>query len=564
MSHPALTGHLRWRPSRPAAAARSVVSGSAGADSTAGRTAVGGSAAGSTSGGGSAAGGTAAARAGAAALDARRRLQLLLAGLWLLDGVLQLQSAMFTRQFPAMLAESAAGQPGAVAGPVTWAARLITEHPAPANAAFAALQIALGLALAWRPAVRLALAGSVIWGLAVWWLGEGLGGLLTGTASPVNGAPGAALLYAITAVLLWPPRTEGSTPPGTQGTPGQPAPGAGNQLAPASRIDTDDSSPVGTRAEPGHPAPVEQGSARKQPESAGRSDAGSRPGPVGGHGGAVSPRAWFRLTGMAGGRGMAGGIGAGVAARLGVAGVGRRAAGWRGQPVPFVAGQAIGVRAAAVVWLGLWGGLAGLAMQPAVRAPHALSGLLADLSGDAPGWLARADHQAAAALGGHGLVASVLLAVLMAAIGVVGCRPDRAPAAARAAAMAAVTFGLVTAAAGGFGELFTGMATDPGTGPVLALIALTYWPYRTPQAVARSEAGPAEPVASTAPVSTAASAVLTSPAAHIASAPTLTLPIPPASPDAPGTGIAPASPAPLSEETAPGPSASREGTGPWG
>src|SRR5690348_13976486 len=201
MSHPALTGRRRRLPSRPAATTRPVVSGSPGAGST------GGTAGGGSAGGGSAAGGTAVAHAGVAALDARRRLQLLLAGMWLLDGVLQLQSAMFTRQFPAMLAESAAGQPGVVAGPVIWAARLIAEHPAPANAAFAALQITLGLALAWRPAVRLALAGSVIWGLAVWWLGEGLGGLLTGTASPVNGAPGAALLYAITAVLLWPPRT---------------------------------------------------------------------------------------------------------------------------------------------------------------------------------------------------------------------------------------------------------------------------------------------------------------------------------------------------------------------
>src|SRR5690349_12653088 len=256
MSHPALTGRRRWRQFWPAVAARSVVSGSAGAGAAGGGTAGGGSAV-----GGSAVGGTAVAHAGLAVLDARRRLQLLLAGLWLLDGVLQLQPAMFTRQFPAMLAESAAGQPGAVAGPVTWAARLITEHPAPANAAFAALQIALGLALAWRPAVRLALAGSVIWGLAVWWLGEGLGGLLTGTASPVNGAPGAALLYAITAVLLWPPRTEGSTPPGTHATPGQPAPGAGNRPKPTSRGETEGASPAGTRAEPGQPAPVEQGGA---------------------------------------------------------------------------------------------------------------------------------------------------------------------------------------------------------------------------------------------------------------------------------------------------------------
>ena len=112
------------------------------------------------------------------------------------------------------------------------------------------------------------------------------------------------------------------------------------------------------------------------------------------------------------------------------------------------------------------------------------------LAGDAPGWLARADQEASAALGGHGLAASVLLAVLMAVIGVAGCRPDRAPAAARAAVAAAVVFGLVAAAAGGFGELFTGMATDPGTGPVLALFALAYWPSRL---ALTASAGSADP-----------------------------------------------------------------------
>jgi hypothetical protein len=44
----------------------------------------------------------------------------------------------------------------------------------------------------------------VVWALAVWWLGEGLGGVLTGAASPVAGAPGAVILYALLAVLLWP------------------------------------------------------------------------------------------------------------------------------------------------------------------------------------------------------------------------------------------------------------------------------------------------------------------------------------------------------------------------
>ncbi|HXJ25666.1 MAG TPA: hypothetical protein VNH17_08205, partial [Streptosporangiaceae bacterium] len=211
----------------------------------------------------------------------------------------------------------------------------------------------------------------------------------------------------------------------------------------------------------------------------------------------------------------------------GVDGGGRIAA---GQPVPFVAGQAIGVRAAAVVWLVLWGGLAALAVQPAVRAPHAFGGLLADLAGDAPGWLSRADQEASAALGGHGLVASVLLAVLMAAIGVAGCRPDRAPAAARAAVAAAIVFGLVTAAAGGFGELFTGMATDPGTGPILALFALAYWPSRLALTASAGSADPAEPA---------------DPSATRAR------------PGSSGSSVTPAS------LGAPGPRATAEGAGPW-
>jgi hypothetical protein len=134
----------------------------------------------------------------------RRALQLALAALWLLDAVLQYQTFMFSQGFPRMLAATAAGNPAAVAGPVTWSAHLIGAHPGAANAAFATLQLLLALGIAWRPTTRAALAASVAWALAVWWLGEGLGGVLTGTASPVTGAPGAALLYALAAVLLWP------------------------------------------------------------------------------------------------------------------------------------------------------------------------------------------------------------------------------------------------------------------------------------------------------------------------------------------------------------------------
>jgi hypothetical protein len=136
--------------------------------------------------------------------DARRWLQLGLAALWLLDGVLQYQSAMFTRAFSQMLGGTAAGNPAVIADPISWAARIIEHNPTTTNVAFASIQLALGLGIAWRRSVRLALAGSIVWSVAVWWLGEGLGGVLTGGASPVNGAPGAVVLYALLAVLLWP------------------------------------------------------------------------------------------------------------------------------------------------------------------------------------------------------------------------------------------------------------------------------------------------------------------------------------------------------------------------
>jgi hypothetical protein len=139
-----------------------------------------------------------------AAPDARRMLQLALAGVWLLDGMLQYQSFMFTKAFGQMLAATATGNPGVIASPINWDARLIEHHVVALNAIFATIQLLLGVGIACRPTVRVALGASIAWALAVWWFGEGLGGVLTGTASPVNGAPGAVIIYALLAVLLWP------------------------------------------------------------------------------------------------------------------------------------------------------------------------------------------------------------------------------------------------------------------------------------------------------------------------------------------------------------------------
>ena len=50
------------------------------------------------------------------ALGWRRTLQLALAALWLLDAVLQYQTFMFSQGFPRMLAATATGNPGPLAG----------------------------------------------------------------------------------------------------------------------------------------------------------------------------------------------------------------------------------------------------------------------------------------------------------------------------------------------------------------------------------------------------------------------------------------------------------------
>jgi hypothetical protein len=140
-------------------------------------------------------------------VDRRRTFQLLLAVIWFLDGILQLQPFMFTPGpggFSGMVNSMAQGNPVVIHGSISWVASLIYHHPVPTNLVFAGFQLALGAGIAHRPTARVALGASVVWSLLVWWFGEGLGGLFLGAASPLLGGPGAVLLYALLAWLVWP------------------------------------------------------------------------------------------------------------------------------------------------------------------------------------------------------------------------------------------------------------------------------------------------------------------------------------------------------------------------
>ena len=187
----------------------------------------------------------------------------------------------------------------------------------------------------------------------MWWVGEGLGGVLAGTASPVGGAPGAVFLYALLAVLLWPANR---------------APGAS---------------------------------------------------------------------------------------------------------ASFAAARAVGPRVARALWLVVWGSMAVFALLPASRAPQALSATIAHMAPGEPGWLAWIDAHAASALRGQGLPASIVLAAALALVAFGIYLPDRAV---KATVVLAIVIASVLWLAQGMGGIFTGSGTDPNTGPLLALLALAFWP----------------------------------------------------------------------------------------
>ena len=136
----------------------------------------------------------------------RRILTIGLGVFWLIDGILQLQPAMFTNAFIAtVLAPSAQGQPGVISAMVTFGIRLFSANIFWSNFTSAFLQLLIGalLVFPFSDAIqRFALWLSVGWALIIWIFGEGLGGMFTGSATFYTGAPGSVLFYLILALAL--------------------------------------------------------------------------------------------------------------------------------------------------------------------------------------------------------------------------------------------------------------------------------------------------------------------------------------------------------------------------
>jgi len=146
---------------------------------------------------------------------ARRVLRIGFGVLWLLDALLQLQSAMPLGLPSSVLQPSASSSPGWVQHVVHVGVKVWTDHPVQAAASAVWLQLGIGALLLLAPRgrwSRLAGLASMAWGLVVWVFGEAFGGIFGAGASWLFGTPGAVLLYCVAGALVALPERAWSTP----------------------------------------------------------------------------------------------------------------------------------------------------------------------------------------------------------------------------------------------------------------------------------------------------------------------------------------------------------------
>jgi hypothetical protein len=120
-------------------------------------------------------------------------------------------------------------------------------------------------------------------------------------------------------------------------------------------------------------------------------------------------------------------------------------------------------------WAAVWLGAAIFQALPGQNTGEAVASALTAGTGAAPRWLASLDNSAGAWVAQHGLLVVALLVVAEVLIGAgVLVRRTRMPAVACGLALTLAIWVLGQ----DLGQLYTGQATDPNSGPVLALMAI--------------------------------------------------------------------------------------------
>lgn len=149
-------------------------------------------------------------------LLSRKTLQRIIGVLWLIDGLLQLQPQMFTMNMVnGIMKPMLQGQPGIFEPSLQFIVNQTTLHLTAVNLLIAIVQILLGLGFLFLSGdwVKWLVFASIVWAFIVWYGGEGMNMLLTGTASILSGAPGAVLLYPLLGLAVY-PRNQSTTSTG--------------------------------------------------------------------------------------------------------------------------------------------------------------------------------------------------------------------------------------------------------------------------------------------------------------------------------------------------------------
>jgi hypothetical protein len=152
---------------------------------------------------------------------------------------------------------------------------------------------------------------------------------------------------------------------------------------------------------------------------------------------------------------------------------------------PFVAARTIGVRAARLIWVGVWGLLAVLAVAGSGRQPQALHDLVTKSATGQPGWLEHIDKVSSAFLLHHGTPTAILLAAVCILAGASVFLSSEF--ARLMIVIVAVAFAVIWIAVQNLGGILAGGATDPNSGPLVVLLALLYWPVHPKSGSGSSE-----------------------------------------------------------------------------
>ncbi len=130
-------------------------------------------------------------------LDWWKSVRIVFGVIWLIDGVLEWQSADFHNLLQLITAMSQ-GQPAPLAAVIRAGQAVVAINPILANAMLAALETAIGLSLITNRLTRWALGVSALLAAMIWVFGQGLGMVFMAGATDIQSGP----LYILVSLML--------------------------------------------------------------------------------------------------------------------------------------------------------------------------------------------------------------------------------------------------------------------------------------------------------------------------------------------------------------------------